>query len=201
MSLYIEQNGMGGGIATALHCFLLTDDAPMSPFNSGESEDVMKKKVYKETDYSKKLRDPRWQKMRLQILERDEFTCTSCYNSEDTLHVHHRYYEAGKDPWEYPAEALVTLCENCHEVETDDLAKAKQRLIKALSHWGFLAEQFNRVAAAIETSEPYSGHEPCADILAFAITDEDSREFITTKFWADLRVAAEAMRKDRESQK
>ena len=31
------------------------------------------------------------------------------------LHVHHNYYIAGKHPWEYPDEALVTLCWHCHE--------------------------------------------------------------------------------------
>ncbi len=30
------------------------------------------------------------------------------------LHVHHKYYVKGKLPWEYPNEALVTLCETCH---------------------------------------------------------------------------------------
>ena len=31
------------------------------------------------------------------------------------LHVHHKYYVAGKNPWEYPVDALVTLCWHCHE--------------------------------------------------------------------------------------
>lgn len=31
------------------------------------------------------------------------------------LHVHHKYYQSGKMPWEYPNAALVTLCWVCHE--------------------------------------------------------------------------------------
>jgi len=31
------------------------------------------------------------------------------------LHVHHKYYQIGNQPWEYPNDALVTLCWNCHE--------------------------------------------------------------------------------------
>lgn len=31
------------------------------------------------------------------------------------LHVHHKYYQMGKLPWDYPNEALVTLCWSCHE--------------------------------------------------------------------------------------
>ena len=64
--------------------------------------------------YSEKLRDPRWQKMRLQVLERDDWRCSNCEDESRTLHVHHIYYEAGKEPWEYPIEALTSLCEDCH---------------------------------------------------------------------------------------
>ncbi len=70
-------------------------------------------------DYAKKLKHPKWQKKRLQILNRDKFTCKLCGDTETTLHVHHKYYEDGCDPWEYPNTALVTLCEHCHvEVES-----------------------------------------------------------------------------------
>lgn len=31
------------------------------------------------------------------------------------LNVHHEYYQEGKRPWEYPDEALTTLCWSCHE--------------------------------------------------------------------------------------
>lgn len=31
------------------------------------------------------------------------------------LNVHHNYYTRGKKPWEYPDDALVTLCEDCHK--------------------------------------------------------------------------------------
>ena len=68
--------------------------------------------------YSEKLKHPKWQKKRLQILDRDQFTCKLCKDTETTLHIHHKYYEDGCAPWEYPNTALVTLCEHCHkEVE------------------------------------------------------------------------------------
>lgn len=65
--------------------------------------------------YSQKLKDPRWQKKRLDILNRDDWTCRKCENKESTLHVHHKVYIKGKDPWEYPAKFLITLCDSCHE--------------------------------------------------------------------------------------
>lgn len=65
--------------------------------------------------YSEKLRDPRWQRRRLEILERDCFTCVECRREDLELHVHHIRYIRGRDPWDYPEELLVTLCAECHD--------------------------------------------------------------------------------------
>jgi hypothetical protein len=65
--------------------------------------------------YYEKLRDPRWQRKRLEIMERDEFACCHCGDFESTLNVHHAYYAAKTDPWDYEEGSLVTLCEDCHK--------------------------------------------------------------------------------------
>lgn len=36
------------------------------------------------------------------------------------LNVHHRYYIVGNKPWEYPNDALVTLCHKCHKREHEN---------------------------------------------------------------------------------
>lgn len=66
-------------------------------------------------NYSELLKDPRWQKKRLEILSLDGWQCRQCNNKKETLHVHHMYYEKGKMPWEYDNSALVTYCWECHE--------------------------------------------------------------------------------------
>lgn len=33
--------------------------------------------------------------------------------------VHHRDYLKDKEPWDYPDELLVTLCESCHQEQLD----------------------------------------------------------------------------------
>lgn len=66
--------------------------------------------------YSEKLRDPRWQKKRLEILKRDNFTCQKCCDDEFELHVHHSYYRKGKNPWEYENDSLLTVCKYCHSI-------------------------------------------------------------------------------------
>ena len=65
-------------------------------------------------NYSELLRDPRWQKKRLEVLQRDSFRCTDCGDETSTLHVHHLLYKQNKMPWEYLNCDLTTLCENCH---------------------------------------------------------------------------------------
>lgn len=76
--------------------------------------------------YTDKLLDPRWQRCRLEVLNRDGWECTDCGDGENTLHVHHLYYEWGLDPWEYPPEALRTLCDTCHKQ-----AKVNDQRLKA----------------------------------------------------------------------
>lgn len=66
--------------------------------------------------YGDKLRNPEWQKKRLLILKRDKFKCQSCGDTKSELHVHHKTYEFGKDPWEYPATNFITYCKICHMI-------------------------------------------------------------------------------------
>lgn len=65
--------------------------------------------------YSEKLKDPRWQKRRLKVLEYAHWRCQGCGSKTETLHCHHSYYTKGKEPWQYPDGAIIALCENCHE--------------------------------------------------------------------------------------
>lgn len=60
------------------------------------------------------LKDPRWQKKRLEIFQRDSFTCTKCGDTYSPLHVHHFYYNHDLQPWEYPDHMLTTYCDLCH---------------------------------------------------------------------------------------
>lgn len=86
-----------------------------SCFKPGIAEMQMTKKSYFE-----KLKDPRWQKKRLERLEKSGWACDSCGDAETTLHVHHKAYFKGREPWEYEAEQLASLCDSCHSAEHSD---------------------------------------------------------------------------------
>jgi hypothetical protein len=66
------------------------------------------------TTYSEKLKDPRWQRRRLHMLEAAGWKCSGCQAEDKTLHVHHKLYRKGADPWEYSDDELAVLCEGCH---------------------------------------------------------------------------------------
>lgn len=185
--------GNGSGMHPPSAVYPSPDCTPLPYFIGGEGEENMKVKT-KNPDYKKRLLDPRWQKMRLEILNRDEFTCQSCGDSESTLHVHHRYYISGNMPWEYSPKALITLCYSCHDMETQELNNSKQRLIRALSHWGFSFTEFDRISEALENSEPYHCPEPSSSILAFAISNPDCRKMVSDMFWNDCAIAANKIR-------
>ena len=72
------------------------------------------------SNYSELLQDPRWQKKRVDILQRDNFTCQHCGSTEKSLQVHHLRYQKWKKPWEYDNDELLTLCCDCHEKETEE---------------------------------------------------------------------------------
>lgn len=86
----------------------------------------MEAEMAKKPSYSDLLKDPRWQRRRLEILSRDEWVCRSCGSGEATLHVHHRRYESGKSPWDYKDQDLITLCSECHSYITRIIGIVKE---------------------------------------------------------------------------
>lgn len=99
--------------------------------------------------YWEKLKDPRWQKKRLEIMERDEFKCRHCDDATTTLNVHHRYYISRRDPWDYEDDVFMTLCEPCHE----EMEAAGKLILRLAS-----ASLFNRQALVMLTEACSADH-------------------------------------------
>lgn len=131
--------------------------------------------------YSEKLRDPRWQKKRLQILNRDNFTCQWCQDTESTLHIHHLKYKG--DPWDIEDEFLITLCETCHQYIDEDYHGAGAKLIAAFKSKAFASEHLLKLSDAVKkgclTGIPF---EPTIDIISFIFSDEESFNFVKGRF-------------------
>lgn len=88
-------------------------------------------------EQSELYKDPRWQKKRLEILEYNKWTCESCHSTENTLNVHHKYYEENKKPWDYEDEAFTVLCNKCHKEEHSLKNSADKKLIECFRKNGF----------------------------------------------------------------
>lgn len=101
--------------------------------------------------YSEKLRDPRWQKKRLEIMSRDDFKCVVCEHDEITLNVHHTFYRKGADPWDYPNSSLVTLCERCHSDEHEYRSAQIKRLNELLGTLGVSWETIGTLVNVIQS--------------------------------------------------
>ena len=100
--------------------------------------------------YSEKLQDPRWQKKRLEVFQRDDFRCTTCKNTTVSLQIHHLEYIGSIDPWEYPMDMLTTLCRDCHgreqqrpRYETDLITSLKMNGFVALEVWHLATKLYN----------------------------------------------------------
>lgn len=87
--------------------------------------------------YSEKLRDPRWQRKRLEIMQRDNFTCTQCGDFESTLNIHHWKYNG--EPWDAGDENLTTVCEICHKYIEIDKKFNEEMLHSASLHLNHLS--------------------------------------------------------------
>ncbi len=87
--------------------------------------------------YYEQLKHPKWQRKRLEIMQRAGFQCEDCGKDDVTLNVHHSYYEKGLAPWEYPDDSLHCLCEKCHK-DAQNLQTLLNRQIGKLDSGGLL---------------------------------------------------------------
>lgn len=100
---------------------LKTPDDFSKRFKFYDKPDIEQKETPHQ-NYSEILKHPKWQRKRLEIFQRDNFTCRTCQDTETTLHCHHKQYIYGNLPWEYTNDVFITLCETCHEI-IEDLKK------------------------------------------------------------------------------
>ena len=77
--------------------------------------------------FAEQYKHPKWQKKRLEIMKRDDYTCRYCDSKEKELQIHHIEYEKGKKVWEYEDGNFLTLCKDCHKRVTDLFINLKRR--------------------------------------------------------------------------
>ena len=101
--------------------------------------------------YKEKLRNPKWQKKKSEILIRDNYTCKVCGCTDKNLQVHHYEYLGDLNPWDYPDDMLITLCEDCHKKE-NGREELERHLAITLKMNGFLYDDLVAFSSAIDTN-------------------------------------------------
>jgi hypothetical protein len=80
-------------------------------------------------DYAAMKLDPRWQRRRLEIMQRANFACEICKDEKTTLEIHHRIYRRGHAFWEYGDHELSCVCSPCHAQLTAAVDRLKEACI------------------------------------------------------------------------
>lgn len=144
---------------------------------------MAERKKRDERSYKDKLLDPRWQKKRLRILERDKWACRCCGDKESTLHVHHVHYDPrAEGPWDYADTSLVTLCAECHDYEGPELVIYRNLLIQTLVAAGcWKSSQFAMLSDALTTSSPMDNKELDAFSWAVMCLIQSRETYLATK--------------------
>ena len=144
--------------------------------------------------YRQKLLDPRWQRKRLETLQKAEFRCEACGDAESTLHAHHKRYIKGRDPWEYEERDLVALCENCHSGAHADRSTL-ERVLSAVDPMVFSDGQLAALLAGYLTAASPFNVDLDDDGVQFAILVFEEEFFagqLAAKALDDPRVRAMA---------
>lgn len=91
----------------------------------------------KSNQFSEQIKSPLWQKRRLEILNKDLFTCQICGDKDSQLHVHHLCYDPKRKYWEYEDWELITLCDKCHSGEHNNVKREISKQINEIRSMGF----------------------------------------------------------------
>lgn len=138
--------------------------------------------------YADKLKDPRWQKKRLEILSRDNFTCQYCNDTEKTLHVHHKMYLRNRDVWDYDDRLLVTFCEDCHKYQHDDKKEYESLLLETLYMKGFSYDNLRELAFSFHKHSQVIKYDIILMSLGYLLSDKESVDSLIEHYFGKDRI-------------
>ncbi len=138
-------------------------------------------------DYAEQYKNPKWQKLRLKILERDNWACQKCGDDKSQLQVHHRRYVYGNKVWEYHETDLITLCNECHETEKELMKEVMNQFLETLKI-SFFASEINELHCLVSHALYKSKYPP--EVLLSAISWVVASKFeenIMDPYWKWLK--------------
>lgn len=153
--------------------------------------------------YSDLLKDPRWQRKRLEVMHLANFACEVCGSTTATLNVHHARYVRGRMPWDYSHAELHCLCEACHRSEhgirTAEEERERLRVLEAdveLETWRKAnpegAAMMDRIKAidaefAGAASKPQADNDLLDNLIREKVALSDRLRLLEPRFWRKFR--------------
>lgn len=130
--------------------------------------------------YSEKLKDPRWQRLRLEVMQRDEFKCRWCLDGSKTLNVHHLEYNG--DPWDTPIEHLITICEECHKDDHEFRKTVEADFLRLLRLKGY---SYDHIISMIYAVKEAKSDSPwlISEVIAHTLTNQENINQATDKYF------------------
>ncbi|OQB12817.1 MAG: hypothetical protein BWY15_02111 [Firmicutes bacterium ADurb.Bin193] len=92
--------------------------------------------------YEEQLQTWQWKEKREHIISRDFGICQHCMSSKN-LNVHHKVYIEGRMAWDYADAYLITLCQECHSKQHENLK------IPVLEHGDVIVEAGARIQQSV----------------------------------------------------
>jgi hypothetical protein len=102
------------------------------------------------SEYARRLERPEWQRRRLEVMNSYGFRCARCADETSQLHVHHKLYVRGREPWEYEDALLECLCSACHEKAHAAERQVRERIaLQPTAHLPLIAAAVEAVGDAL----------------------------------------------------
>lgn len=133
--------------------------------------------------YSEKLSDPRWQRLRIKILNRDKNRCTYCQTNEN-IQVHHLKYTG--EPWQAPESDLITVCDCCHRILEDFKTRFSDAKILAIKKLDYLKDKHNVLYRVV-----FAETHKMPDLILLCRFKKEEQEVV---YWGDFHELMAVMR-------
>ena len=109
-------------------------------------------------------------------------------------HSHHRKYIPNTDPWDYPDNLLVTLCENCHEIERESRPEYEKLLVEQL-RVNFFADDLRRLALGFSELKLLHAPEVVASVYEWALSSPEIQGELIDRFFLDMKAKLKAKKR------
>lgn len=103
--------------------------------------------------YQQKLNSEEWRRFSRGVRNSKGNFCECCKMGNTELQVHHIYYDANREPWEYSTDELIVLCRGCHKDIHEQLNNFRKFVFGKMSHQSFRVLN-GALAVAFEKYDP-----------------------------------------------